>query len=109
MASDWASDSASAELRLRALLQLPIEVDVYLLVEKAQQPRDLLRLRERRPVGPDEVVEAPAVEGERPVRRLPLVGAVRSRLGRRQQLHSHVAHRQVVTRWETGLEQDPRR
>src|SRR5438105_9163070 len=78
------------ELRPWALLQLAADEDVHLLVVEGDQAGDLLALRQRRGIGPGNVlVQAPA-GSHRPRLRAPLVRAVGDHLAALQQAHAHV-------------------
>src|SRR6266568_6241344 len=79
--------SGLTELRDRPLLEFAIDDQVDPLVEEGDQPGDLLTLRQRRAVGPDEIGHETVAHAGRPVPRLTLVGAVRDRVGGHQQVH----------------------
>ena len=75
------------------------------------EPGELRHLVERRLVAPEDVVDIPPAEGERPVGGVPLIGAVRAGVGLRHQIEPDVLEGEVIDRQMVGLVQQrhPRR
>src|SRR5215470_19503115 len=96
-----------AEFCVRPLLEDSVEVEVDLLVVEASEPGDLLTLRQRRPVDPDEVLVDPGTRVQGPVAGGALVWAVRLCGGGPEQVQPDVGERKVVARPKAGFEQDP--
>src|SRR5215467_3371719 len=107
MSSSNAAGPLSAEFCVRPLLEDSVEVEVDLLVVEAGEPGDLLALRQRRPVDPDEVLVDCGAGIQGPVAGGALVWAVRLCGGGPEQVQPDVGERKVVARRKAGFEQDP--
>src|SRR5215831_10831280 len=107
MISSSAAGRLSAEICVRPLLEDSVEVEVDLLVVEAGEPGDLLALRQRGPVDPDEVLVDPGTRVQGPVAGCALVRAVRLCGRGPEQVQPDVGERKVVARRKAGFEQDP--
>jgi hypothetical protein len=94
-------------LRPGPLLLLAVHLEIHLLVEEAQVAFDLVSLRDRLRVVPDEVLHPPSPGLDRVVRSHALVRAPGVLIAREEHLLADVLGRDVVARRQSGLEEDP--
>src|SRR5262245_39736771 len=94
------------ERRDRSILQRLIDVQVDVLVVKAEQVFDLRALGNWRRITPHDVLDELVAHPSRPETRYTLIWASRGGVGGLEQIHAHIQLRNVIAGRQPSLEEE---